>query len=180
MKKYKSIKELVIDIHNRNGLSDCAAVTKEVKERFPDSKFDKSHCDWYKSQIKTGKIKTHKQIKQFKNGQIDPKVKKIGDEILNHINFVMDISSGDDANLRFKLNRWVYSRLLQSEIKAKRPIKKKLWESGMNTCQAPKCNKIFKSLKNVEIHRKNQQKIYSIENCILVCRECHEKLGKNV
>lgn len=116
--------------------------------------------------------------KQNKIRTVDPKVKKIGDEILHHIRFVIDVSSGDDANLRFKLNRWVFSRLLQSEVKVKRPIKKELWESGMTTCQAPGCEKEFKSLKNVEIHRNNRQNGYSIENCILVCRECHETFGQ--
>ena len=109
-----------------------------------------------------------------------PIVKKIGDEILNHANSIMDISSGDDADLRFRINRWVYSRLQRSEIMAKRPIKEKLWESGMRTCQAPKCNKVFESLRDVEIHRVDQQRRYSMENCILMCRECHRELGKGV
>lgn len=118
--------------------------------------------------------------KQNKTRPRDPIIKKVGDEILNHVKFIIDITSGDNVNLKFKLNRWVYSRLLYSEIKEKKPIKKKLWESGINFCQVPRCNNIFKSLKNVEIHRKNQQTAYSIKNCILVCRECHEKLGKNI
>jgi hypothetical protein len=64
---------------------------------------------------------------------------------------------------------------MQAEIRAKRPIKKQLWNSGMKSCQTSGCGKEFKTLKNVEIHRRNNSKGYSVENCILVCRECHEK-----
>lgn len=174
MKEYKTIKELVIDLNNRNGLSDYEATIEEIKRHFPNSKWNKSHFAWYRSQIKTGKIKTSKQI-QSRTIKADPEVKRIGDEILKHINFILDISAKNNSDLRFKLNRWVYSRLMQSEIKIKRPIKKQLWESGIKSCQAPNCGKIFTTIKNIEIHRKDNSKGYSVENCILVCRECHEK-----
>jgi hypothetical protein len=115
------------------------------------------------------KSETKKQILRA-----DPKIKTIGDNLLNHINFVLDTVSADDQTLRFKLNRWIYTRLHQKEIQFKRPIKKELWISGNKQCS--ECRKEFKTMKNVEIHRKDQDKIYSIENCVLVCKECHEKI----
>jgi len=119
---------------------------------------------WLKDQAET----------QNKIPKTDPQVKKIGDSLLSHINFVLDTVSGDDHVLRFKLNRWIYARLHQKEVQSKKPIKKELWNSGNKQCS--KCHKKFKTIKNVEIHRKDQNKIYSIDNCVLVCKECHEKM----
>ena len=175
MKEYRSIKELVLELYRRDGLSDYETTSKEIKKYFTKSKWSKSHFAWYRSQIKTGKIKTSGQIKS-KAIKSDPEVKRIGDEILKHIKFIVDISARNNQDLKFKLNRWIYSRLLQSEIRAKRPIKKQLWQSGMKICQD--CGKKFDGIKNVEIHRKDRLKGYSVENCILVCRECHEKMGQ--
>jgi len=104
----------------------------------------------------------------------DSKIKNIGDGLLYHINFVLDTASAGDETLRFKLNRWVYTRLHQKEIQSKRPIKKQLWESGNKQCA--KCGEPFNTKKNIEIHRVNPDKIYSIENCVLVCKACHEKM----
>jgi len=176
-KKYHTIKELIIDVYQKDGLSDYEYATQEVKKYFPNSKWKKSHFSWYRSQFKKGKIEISggKPATKTYTQKTDSQVKTIGDEILNHINFVLDITAKNDTDLRFKLNRWVYARLLQAEIRAKRPIKKQLWDTGMKSCQGNGCNKKFTSLKNVEIHRRDNSKGYSIVNCILVCRECHEK-----
>lgn len=57
MPNYSSIKQLVIDETITNGgLPTFEKLTELVKENFPNSKWQKSHYDWYKSQIKTGKI----------------------------------------------------------------------------------------------------------------------------
>ena len=103
----------------------------------------------------------------------EDKVKRIGDEILEHARFVIGVAAGNNAQMRFKLNRWVYARLMQDEIREKRPVKQALWSSGTRACQ--KCGRKFKSIKGVEIHRKDSNKIYSVENCQLLCRECHQK-----
>jgi uncharacterized protein len=103
----------------------------------------------------------------------DNKIKRIGDSLLNHVRTMMKDVADTDEVLYFKLNRWIYSRLLQDEISKKRPIKKALWDSGMRSCQ--KCGKQFESIKGVEIHRINNAEIYSIKNCILLCRPCHQQ-----
>jgi endonuclease len=57
MNKYSSIKQLVIDETLSKGeLPSLETLTILVKENFPNSKWQKSHYDWYKSQIKNGKI----------------------------------------------------------------------------------------------------------------------------
>jgi 5-methylcytosine-specific restriction endonuclease McrA len=105
----------------------------------------------------------------------DPAVKRIGDQVLNQVRFVISLAAAQDKYLQFKINRWVFSRLLQDEIRVKRPIKKSLWEKGMRSCQA--CGEEFAGLKGVEIHRKDSSRSYSVENCELMCRDCHQELG---
>lgn len=112
-------------------------------------------------------------MKKVKMKTKKEKVKQIGDEILEHTRFVIGLAAGNDAQMRFKLNRWVYARLMQDEIREKRPVKQALWDSGIKACQ--RCGKKFKSIKGVEIHRKDSNKTYSVENCQLLCRECHQK-----
>lgn len=105
----------------------------------------------------------------------DPEVKRIGDRILRSVRSEIAREAGDNDDFRFGINRWVFSRLQQDEIRVKRPIKKKLWDSGMRSCQA--CGQPFASLKGVEIHRKDASKKYSPENCEFLCRECHQELA---
>ena len=57
MKKYKTIKELVIDTYMTEGkMPSYRKLTSLVKQIFPHSKWQESHYAWYKSQIKRGKI----------------------------------------------------------------------------------------------------------------------------
>ncbi|HEW78671.1 MAG TPA: hypothetical protein ENH34_01710 [Phycisphaerales bacterium] len=100
-------------------------------------------------------------------------IKRIGDAILSHIRFVIRETSKGDTDFEFKLNRWVFSRLLGDSRKQSKPIKQKLWDSGMQSCQI--CGRKFSSIKGIEIHRKNESLGYSIENCDLLCRPCHQK-----
>jgi len=194
-------------IHRTKGRVDYDALTAEVKKHFPWSKWNKTHLAWYRTQVTRGRFKklfsdeeranllSGKGVSPFPDVKLpppqhgksvsptlargpvpkDPEVKRIGDEILNHVRFVISEASKEDPNLRFKLNRWIYARLMQEEINFKRPIKQKLWDLGMRSCQA--CGQKFKSLKAVEIHRKDRSLTYSFENCELLCRECHQELG---
>ena len=199
MKDFKTIKELVIDIiRQTKGLAEYEAVTKIVMKHFPKSKWKESHWGYYRSQITSNmgrykdefpeKIKENlrKGIRSLTRGTRkatkivlkkretkEDKIKRIGDEILEHARFIVGIASRNDEQMRFKLNRWVYSRLLQDEIRTKRPVKQALWDSGIRSCQ--KCGLKFKSIKGVEIHRKDSKKVYSIDNCQLLCKECHQK-----
>ncbi|MCX5647854.1 MAG: hypothetical protein NTX40_01980 [Planctomycetota bacterium] len=105
----------------------------------------------------------------------DPEVKQLADPILNRVRCLIARAAGKDEVLTFKINRWIFARLLQDEIRVKRPIKKALWDSGQTSCQV--CRKEFHSLKGVEIHRKDSTKGYSENNCLLTCRECHQELA---
>ena len=195
-------------VHRMNGMVDYKELTKKVLEHFPKSRWQKSHWSWYSYQIRAGRFKNEFSDKERANighgqkGRIserpptpvalkhksetlapsrghrpkDPEVKRLGDGILEHVRFVIALAAGDDSNLRFKLNRWVFARLMHDEIRAKRPIKKKLWEGGIRSCQA--CGQAFASLKGIELHRKDSTIGYSVENCELLCRDCHQELGR--
>lgn len=182
---YASIKELVFDcVHRANGAADYESVTAEVCKHFPESKWQRSHWAWYRSQIKQGRFKDEFSPEERSN--LDPKkteekgerseVKRVGDAILEHARLVMDLAAGDDVDLRFKLNRWVYARLQLDERRAKSVIKKELWRMGMTSCC--KCNKRFPALNGVHIHREDGDAGYSLQNCILLCRPCHQKLHR--
>jgi hypothetical protein len=204
-RSYRTIKSLVLDhVHRKAGHVDYEKLTDEVRKCFPDSAWKKTHWAWYKNQIISGRFKgmfSDDERAALRDGQRaprgsashsaasppppatpvrrgpvakDPTVKRIGDEMLRQVRVMLDLAAGNDDLMRFKLNRWVFSRLLQDEIRIKRPIKKHLWESGSKQCQA--CGQPFKSLKGVELHRTNASKGYSIENCELLCRECHQEI----
>jgi len=58
MSSYRSIRELVIDKYVSEGeFPSYERLTSLIQANFPNSKWKKSHYSWYKSQIRTGKIK---------------------------------------------------------------------------------------------------------------------------
>lgn len=57
MSEYQSIKELVIDAYTSSGgMPSYEELTEKVRLHFPNSKWQKTHYSWYKSQINTGRI----------------------------------------------------------------------------------------------------------------------------
>jgi len=201
---YRTIKALVLDfVHQCDGHVSYTALTEAVRRQFPTSRWKKSHWNYYRYQILRGRFRTMFSNDELtalsgtrpipsgprapgslgsqQEGALgwrpvpkDAEVKRIGDAILSNIRLVISLAAGDDIDKRFKLNRWVFSRLLQDENRVKRPIKWRLWESGIHACQA--CGEEFTSLKGVEIHRKDESRGYSLDNCELLCRECHQEL----
>ena len=203
-RRYRTIKSLVFDhVRRQKGRVDYKELTADVMAHFPNSKWKKTHWAWYRYQIVNGRFKeefseeirqalssgkkvTPSKVPPHDGGKETPslsrgpaprdrEVKRIGDEILSHVRFLVTEIAGDDLGKRFKLNRWVLSRLLRDEIRVKRAIKKILWDSGQKACQA--CGQAFASLKGVEIHRKDPNAGYTVANCELLCRECHQELS---
>lgn len=202
---YRTIKSLVLDhVHRAKGHVSYDVLTEEVRKTFPASRWKKTHWAWYRSQIRHGRFRNEfsdteraalaghdvalpaptppappqsAELGPMLRGPAakDVEVKRIGDAILEQARFIISLAAGENVEKRFKLNRWVFSRLLQDEIRIKRPIKQKLWAGGMRSCQA--CGESFETLKGVEIHRKDESRAYSAANCELLCRECHQELG---
>lgn len=184
-KSSPTIKSTVFDaIRRAKGKITYDDITPVVKELFPESKWQKSHWAWYKSRIVTGRFSGEFSQAEKKNlasvdGSLETnsvEVKKVGDDILRHVRSSLDRAAKEDVDLRFKINRWIFARLHEDERKAKRPIKKELWEIGDQSCD--ECGKAFPSSKGVELHRENPDVGYSLENCILLCWPCHQKVGK--
>jgi len=182
---YKTIKDLVFDIIQRTkGSTDCEAVTEAVRQHFPNSQWKASHWSFYRSQITSEKgrykdvfpeeIRVNLRKTAYPRGRpSDDTVKRIGDKILENARFGIELAAGDDIQMRFRLRRCVYQRLLQQEIREKRPVKQALWDSGIKACQG--CGEQFHTIKGVEIHRKDGAAPYSVENCELLCRKCHQR-----
>ena len=108
-----------------------------------------------------------------RQGVDEERVKRVGDDILNHARVMIREIANDHEDFEFKLNRWVYARLQPDERKKKGPVKRELWEMGAKSCGD--CRKRFRVIKGVEIHRKDPKRAYSVDNCELLCRGCHQK-----
>lgn len=176
-----TIKSAVLDyVHRMRGRADYEALTSVVLKHFPNSAWKPTHWAWYRYQICKGRFRDEFSAEERKNlaegthaPPPHPEVKGIGDAILNQVRFALSLAAPEDADLRFKINRWIYARLVQDENRGKRAIKQKLWDDTPRprTCV---CGKHFESLKYVELHRIDPERSYSIDNCTLLCRTCHQ------
>jgi len=194
-------------VHRTAGRIDYGTLTAEVMKHFPRSKWKRTHWAWYRYQITKGRFRElfsqqeraalragtdlpfppAGELAPLRHGGEDsvkatrgpaprePEVKRLGDPILNHVRFVISLAAAGDEGVHFKLNRWIFARLQHDEIRVKRPIKHRLWQSGMRGCVT--CGQRFSSIRNVEIHRKDPSQPYSVENCELLCRECHREIA---
>lgn len=204
-RRYPTIKSLVFDyVHRTAGQVEPKALAAKVLEHFPSSRWKNTHWSWYKHQILKGDYRDEFNEAERTNlsgaasraraaGQAprrpqpglgaacrgpaarDLDVKRVGDAVLDHVRFVLDLAARGDQSLRFKLNRWVFARLLQDEIRVKRPVKERLWDTGIRACAS--CGARFSSLSGIELHRKDPAIGYSPQNCELVCRKCHQAMA---
>jgi 5-methylcytosine-specific restriction endonuclease McrA len=179
--KYRTIKELVFDFVNTNGgVVEPENLEKLVLTHFPNSAWKNTHWAWYKNQICKGKYANEfsEEIKEKLSGGSRRNItrrdaiKDYGDEILRQARISITEAANGNADLRFKINRWVYGRLMQDERQTKKPFKQTLWDSGICACQG--CGKPFSSLKGVHLHRIDASKNYDDDNCQLLCALCHK------
>jgi len=105
------------------------------------------------------------------NKCLDEKIKEKSDKILELVrNEIKNISQDEDE--QFKINRWIFARLQGDERIVKEKIKKELYG------ESPNCNMCKKDLRpksGFHIHRLDQNRGYSKDNCVLLCVECHKK-----
>ncbi len=79
--------------------------------------------------------------------------------------------NGDDW---FKINRYVYSRLLLDERK-KKPKKIDLFDRQKGICWI--CNEHIDNIKDTDTHRVNEKMGYDdMSNVVLVHRSCHQRI----
>jgi len=79
---------------------------------------------------------------------------------------------GEDPDKWFYANHFVYARLMLDERKTKTNIKQLLCARG-NPCHY--CGKDFESRKGIHLHRLDENRGYSDDNCVLMHPDCHEK-----
>ena len=117
-KKKVTIKDTVFQaIHKSKGRVTYEEITAIVKQALPGSKWQKSHWAWYRYQIREGRFvndfsateRRNLVLREESNRFDASDIKVIGDGILNHVRFVLDTVTSEDDDLRFKLNRWVFS-----------------------------------------------------------------------
>ena len=133
-------------VHRHKGPVNYRDLTDKIKTHFPDSRWAESHWAWYRYQIIRGRFKqlfsSKERTELAKAGStkverttpvsrrilrerctpkrgphpVDAEVKRKGDPILNRVRLAIASAAGHDPDLKFRLNRWVFSRLHQDEI----------------------------------------------------------------
>lgn len=107
----------------------------------------------------------------------DPIIKQNGDYIIEYLKGKMMEFVNNDEYKFFALNRYVWVRLKLLESKPKAKIKKELLEKNGNVCSNKKC-KTKTKVSDLDVHRKDNFKEYSISNCVLLCKKCHKLANK--
>ncbi len=105
MSSYQSIRELVIDTYMSEGeFPSYERLTSLIKANFPNSKWKESHYSWYKSQIRTGKIKV-------------PGVERNVSDEKENSDIVSDIEESIEASISLErdLHNWLTTRLSEIE-----------------------------------------------------------------
>ena len=105
MSEYQFIKDLVIDTCMSEGeLPSYEKLTSLVKANFPNSKWKESHYNWYKSQIRTGKI----EVPGIETAASD---EKDNSDIESNIEESIEAS----VSLERDLHNWLITRLPEIE-----------------------------------------------------------------
>jgi RecB family endonuclease NucS len=105
MSGYRTIRELVIDTYMSEGeFPSYEKLTSLIKANFPNSKWKESHYSWYKSQIRTGKIKVSGVERNVSD-------EKGNSEIESNIEESVEAS----VSLERDLHNWLTTRLSEIE-----------------------------------------------------------------
>lgn len=98
-------------------------------------------------------------------------------QILSHVRKLISEHGGGDPDRWRYANRFVFARLQLDEQKTKRVVRKHL-VAGNPTCH--RCGERFSTRKGIHVHRLDGDRGYSLENCVLMHAECHEKHHKEL
>ena len=105
MSEYRTIKELVIECCiSEGGFPSYEKLTSLVKHHFPNSKWQMSHYSWYKSQIRTGRIKVSGIERNISDEKDEP-------DIESNIEDSIEAS----VSLERDLHNWLTTRLPEIE-----------------------------------------------------------------
>ena len=95
--------------------------------------------------------------------------------ILQNVRRSINKAAGTDPDRQFVVNRYVYQRLQGDERKPHKNLKEALYKD--NPC-CDGCKKKLRNLRGINIHRKDSQKTYLLQNCVLMHPRCHTELHK--
>jgi RecB family endonuclease NucS len=105
MSNYHTIRDLVIDIYRSEGqFPSYEKLTSLIKANFPHSKWKESHYNWYKSQIRTGKIK----IPDIENNVSD-------ENDISDMESTIEETIEATVSLERDLHNWLKTRLTEIE-----------------------------------------------------------------
>lgn len=146
-------------------------------------------CDQFEDWNTENKNKVIRWLKQYVyqikkiefEGTSGPKAKnthiqQIGHELLNDLKNKMSTCVKNEENMYFLLNRFVWVRLRQYEDNLKKNLKKELAEDTGLLCI--QCEKKFRQMNKLHLHRLDYLKAYSIDNCELLCQSCHTEMHR--
>ncbi len=94
------------------------------------------------------------------------------EEILEQTRKLIVEHADGDTDKWWYANRYVFARLGLDERKTKTGIKRELFDAN-KPCHY--CEKPFETRRNVHLHRLDQTKGYSKNNCVLMHAECHQQ-----
>lgn len=98
----------------------------------------------------------------------------IARKILEQVRKQIKAAAGKDSANWFKINRYVYARLLGDERK-KKPKKADLFDRQKGVCAI--CKKQISNIKDIDTHRINDKLGYDdTNNVVLVHRSCHQQM----
>ncbi len=91
-------------------------------------------------------------------------------EILDETRKAISDCAGNDPDKWFYANRFVFARLQLDERRTKTQVKKDLLAAGKPShyCREPIDNKV-----GIHLHRRDGNRGYSADNCVLMHGECH-------
>lgn len=101
---------------------------------------------------------------------LETRAKQILEQVRNQIKEV----AGGNSDDWFKINRYVYARLMQDEKKGK-PKKTNLFDRQKGICWF--CKERIDNIKDTDTHRINEKLgYYDAKNVVLVHRSCHQQM----
>ena len=101
MTTYRTIKELVLDSYDSAGsVPSYVSLTALVREHFPESRWQKSHYTWYKSQIRRGLLSpTPGAIQRIDDAGLGEVDREVDESIEVRVSMERDLQSYLAANI---------------------------------------------------------------------------------
>jgi len=98
-------------------------------------------------------------------------------KILQDVRQKIKVAAGSDPDRWFLINRYVFARLQKDGRAQNKMIKNELFR---NSPYCHHCENELPETRYIELHRLESDRGYSVENCVLIHRKCHQKLHQDL